>query len=151
MARSLGLDVGNRRIGVAVSDATKLIARPLGVIDRKTEDALARLRALIAEHAPDEIVMGYPYHADGRVGEQARAVEAFAEVLRPAIDIPIRYHDERHSSQDARAIIADKKRKQQPVQDDAIAASVILQRYLDAQRPLDDDADADSDSDEFQA
>jgi putative holliday junction resolvase len=142
MARSLGLDVGNRRIGVAVSDATKLIARPLCVIDRKVEDALTRLRALVAEHAPDEIVMGYPYHADGRVSEQAKAVEAFAEVLRPVIDIPIRYHDERHSSQDARAIIADKRRKQQPTQDDAIAASVILQRYLDAQRPLgDDDSD----------
>lgn len=136
MARSLGLDVGNRRIGVAVSDATKLIARPLCVIDRKMEDALARLRALIAEHQPDEIVMGYPYHADGRVGEQAKAVEAFAEALRPVTAIPIRYHDERHSSQDARAIIADKRRKQQPAQDDAIAASVILQRYLDAQRPL---------------
>jgi putative holliday junction resolvase len=106
------------------------------------EDALTRLRALVAEHAPDEIVMGYPYHADGRVSEQAKAVEAFAEVLRPVIDIPIRYHDERHSSQDARAIIADKRRKQQPTQDDAIAASVILQRYLDAQRPLgDDDSD----------
>ncbi len=138
MARALALDVGNRRIGVAVSDASKLLARPLGVIDRKRSDALERVKALVLEFAPDEIVIGYPRHADGRPSEQATQVEGFAAALRQAVDVPQRYYDERHSTQEAREIIATKKRGQQPPSDDAIAASVILQRYLDSLRSLDD-------------
>jgi putative Holliday junction resolvase len=134
MARALALDVGNRRIGVAVSDASKLLARPLVVIDRKRGDALERVKALVAEFSPDEIVIGYPRHADGRPSEQAAQVEGFAAVLRQAIDVPQRYYDERHSTQEAREIIAAKKRGRQPSSDDAIAASVILQRYLDSLR-----------------
>lgn len=143
MARALALDVGNRRIGVAVSDASKLLARPVGVIDRKREDALERLRALVLEFAPDEIVIGYPRHADGRPSEQATRVEGFAAVVRQAIDLPQRYYDERHSTQEAREIIATKKRANQPHSDDAIAASVILQRYLDSLRSLDDGLEPD--------
>lgn len=143
MPRALALDVGNRRIGVAVSDASKLLARPLCVIYRKREDALARLRALVREFAPDEIVIGYPRHADGRPSDQAAQVEGFAADLRQAIDVPQRYYDERHSTQEAREIIAGKKRAQQPHSDDAIAASVILQRYLDSLRNQDEDFEPD--------
>ena len=140
MARSLGLDVGDRRIGVALSDPTKLIARPLCVVDRRSHNAVAEVRALALEHQVDEIVIGMPFHIDGRVGEQAERVEAFATALRSAIDIVVRYHDERHSTRDARAIIAAKKRRQQEKHDDAIAASVILQRHLDSMRAPQDDA-----------
>jgi putative holliday junction resolvase len=143
MARTLALDVGNRRIGVAISDASKLLARPIGVIDRKREDALERLRALVLEFAPDEIVIGYPRHADGRPSDQATRVEGFAAVLRQAIDVPQRYYDERHSTQEAREIIATQKRAKQPQSDDAIAASVILQRYLDSLRSMDQDYEPD--------
>jgi putative Holliday junction resolvase len=142
MPRSLGLDIGNRRIGVAISDASKLIARPLGVIDRKNEDALARLSELLREYAPDEIVIGMPYRADGGIGEQAQAVQAFAETLRTRTDVPLSFYDERFSSQEAQEIIASKKRKQQPVNDDALAASVILQRYLDERPGNDGDFDS---------
>ena len=138
MARVLALDVGNRRIGVAVSDASKLLARPVCVIDRKTDNVLERLRALVAEHAPEEIVIGYPRHADGRLSEQTARVEGFAAELRQAVDVPQRYYDERHSTQEAREIIAAKKRGKQPANDDAIAASVILQRYLDELRDQND-------------
>ncbi|GIV83627.1 MAG: hypothetical protein KatS3mg052_0634 [Candidatus Roseilinea sp.] len=81
MARTLALDIGNRRIGAAVSDVTKLIARPLCVIDRRREDAVARVLALVAEHEADEVVVGLPLHADGNISEQARQVQAFVEAL----------------------------------------------------------------------
>jgi putative Holliday junction resolvase len=134
MARTLGLDIGNRRIGVAVSDASKLIARPLCVIDRKHEDASARLKALFAEYEPDEIVIGYPYRADGGVGEQAARVDAFVAELRALTQIPLTRFDERFSTAEAREIIAGKKRTRQPEHDDAVAAAVILQRCLDERR-----------------
>lgn len=131
MARTLALDVGDRRIGVAASDVTKLIARPLCVIDRKREDAIARVIALVAEHAADEVVVGLPLHADGSVSEQARQVQAFVEALGAQLDVPIRWVDERYTTQDARQILTEVRRRKQPDHDDAIAAAVILQRYLD--------------------
>lgn len=143
MARSLALDVGNRRIGVAVSDATKLIARPLGVIDRKQEDALNRIASLVREQQVDEIVMGLPYHADGKLSSQAQQVQQFAGLLQAQVDVPITFMDERYTTQDAKAIIAEARRGKQPQHDDAVAAAVILQRHLDAQR-------RDSAADEFE-
>ncbi len=144
MARTMALDIGDRRIGVAVSDASKMIARPLLIIDRKTEDALARLRALVLEYAPDLLVVGYPVHMDDAVSEQARAVDAFCATLRTAIALPVAYMDERFSTSDAREIIAGKRRKDKPRHDDALAAAVILQRHLDdARADASDAADQD--------
>lgn len=131
MARTLALDVGNRRIGVAVSDALKLIARPVCVIDRKREDALARIAALAAEHQADELAIGLPVHADGTLGDQAEQVQRFAEAVRARVPVPVTFVDERYTTQDAKHIIAGTKRRKQPVHDDAIAAAVILQRHLD--------------------
>ncbi len=133
MARTLALDIGNRRIGVAVSDVTKLIARPLCVIDRKREGAIERVIALVAEHEADEVVVGLPLHADGNLSEQARQVQAFVEVLGARLSVPIRWVDERYTTQDARQILAEVRRRKRPDHDDAIAAAVILQRYLDEQ------------------
>jgi len=134
MARTLALDVGNRRIGVAVSDVTKLLAKPLGVIDRKVEDAPAQVLAWVKDNDVDEVIVGLPYHADGRVSEQAMLVRQFVDGLLPRLDVPLKYVDERHSTQDAKAIIAEQKKRKQPAHDDAIAAAVILQRYLDERR-----------------
>jgi putative Holliday junction resolvase len=140
MARSLGLDIGNRRIGVAISDATKLIATPLTVIDQRTEDALARLREIVAEHDPDEVVVGVPINLPGQSGEQASLTQIAARDFASALALPLVLVDESFSSAEAKAIIASKRRKDQPQHDDAIAASVILQRHLDALRE-DDFAD----------
>jgi putative Holliday junction resolvase len=139
MARSLGLDVGNRRIGVAVSDTSKTIARPVGVIDRKREDALNRIAQHVRDQQPDEIIVGYPWNADGTAGEQARTVEQFTALLRSRVNVAIRFYDERFSTSEAQGILGAKKRKQQTEHDDAIAAAVILQRYLDERRPIGDD------------
>jgi putative Holliday junction resolvase len=134
VARTLALDVGNRRIGVAVSDATKLIARPLCVIDRKHEDALAHIAELAREQQVDEVVIGLPYHADGKVSSQAQQVRRFAESLQTQVAAPITFVDERYTTRDAKVIIAEVRRGRQPQHDDAVAAAVILQRHLDASR-----------------
>lgn len=128
------MDVGNRRIGVAVSDASKLIARPVCVVDRKTEDGLARVLALVQEQQADEVIIGQPINANGSTGPQAALVEQFAEQLRVQLKVPLVFVDERYSTQDAREIMGNKKNKQQPKHDDALAAAVILQRYLDQKR-----------------
>jgi putative holliday junction resolvase len=144
MARALGLDVGNRRIGVAVSDASKLLARPLCLIDRKAEDGVLRVLALVREQQADEVIVGNPLNTDGKVGPQAERVQHFAEQLRTQLthrNVPLVLVDERYSTQDAREIVQSKKAKQQPKHDDALAAAVILQRYLDAHRELTVDSD----------
>jgi putative Holliday junction resolvase len=147
MPKTLCLDIGDRRIGVAVSDASKIIATPLCVIDRKHEDALARLNEIASSQQPDEIVIGMPHNGAGKSNAQVERTTAFAQTLRAVIDLPVIYHDESFSSAEARAIIAGKKRGRQDLHDDAVAASVILQRYLDARRDSLDDFDDFDDSD----
>ncbi len=134
MARSLGLDIGNRRIGVAVSDALKMIARPLGVIDRKTEQPLERVTQFVTQQQVDELIVGLPFNVDGSKGEQAARVEKFVEQLRLHVQVPIHFCDERYSTLDAQAILQGQKRKGRGEPDDAVAAAVILQRVLDERR-----------------
>ena len=134
MARSIGLDVGNRRIGVAISDTLKVIARPLEVIDRQKQDAPQVIQQLVHNQAADEVIVGYPWNTDGSAGPQARQVEVFVAQLRKVLDIPIRLCDERYSTGEAIEIMGTARRKDRAKHDDAVAAAVILQRYLDLQR-----------------
>jgi len=144
MARSLGLDIGNRRIGVAVCDALKVIARPLDVIDRKHRDAIGAIITHVQTQEVDEIVVGYPMNVNGTAGEQAHAVERFVASLEVRIKIPIVFCDERFSTGEAREIMGAKRRRDSSQPDDAFAAAVILQRHLDKRRdeheaPCDDE------------
>jgi len=118
----LALDYGSARTGVAVSDPTGTIARPLGVVERAGTDAgLARLRELIAEEAPERVVVGLPLTLRGEHGEQARETELFVETLRGAVDLPVELFDERFTS-----VLADG--------DDARAAAHLLSSYLEWSR-----------------
>jgi len=115
----LALDYGSARTGVAVSDPTGTIARPLGVVERAGTDAgLARLRALIAKEEPDRVVVGLPLTLRGEHGEQAQETERFVETLRGAVDCPIELFDERFTS-----VLAGG--------DDARAAAHLLTTYLE--------------------
>ena len=139
--RALGVDYGRKRIGLALSDATGLLARPWKTIARtgsppQVAAALAREAAALA-FEPDglaSIVIGWPRRLSGEPTEQTAAVEALAAHLRQLSDISVVLQDERLTSREAESILAATEkdwRKRKPLVD-ATAAAVILQDYLDA-------------------
>jgi len=135
--RALGLDVGDKRIGVALSDLEGIMAIALTVIERRVEDAsMKRIIALAHEHKVERIVVGLPRSLDGSIGEQARKVQDFTESLSGCTDIPVVFWDERFSTFDAeRALMeAGVKRDKRKKHRDSVAAAFILQGYLDNER-----------------
>lgn len=130
----LALDLGSRRIGIAVGNTEVRLATPLRVIERTTpgEDAV-RLRRLAEEYGADELIVGLPREVDGSVGPQAEWVANYAEQLRQVLDMPIQFSDERYSTAEALARLraAGMKDKQGRATIDAVAAAVILQDFLD--------------------
>lgn len=133
--RILGLDYGEARIGVAVSDALGMLATPLDTICEKNRDEQLKKTAAVArEYKVEKLVVGYPKHMDGTVGHRAQYTEEFARDLSGMLDIPYVMWDERLSSTEAHRIlesggVSGKKRKTKV---DKIAAVIILQGYLDA-------------------
>jgi putative Holliday junction resolvase len=120
----VALDFGRARTGVAVSDPTGTLARPLGVVERAaTEDGLARLAALIADEEADRVVVGLPLTLRGERGEQARETEAFVEALAAATDVPVVTFDERFTTD-----LAEQAPSRTP--EDARAAAHLLSSYL---------------------
>ena len=138
MPRTMAMDVGDRRIGIALSDPLGIIAQGLTTIvrDRRPENDLPKFKALIEEHDVDRIVVGWPLETSGRVGGQARKVERFVEDLKTVIDLPFDFWDERMTSAQAeRALLeADTRRAKRKELIDKVAATVILQSWLDAHR-----------------
>ena len=133
--RLLGLDIGGRRIGVAISDEMGMIASPIAMIERQT-DVVGRLRDLVREYGAARLIAGLPVGLSGREGPQAAEVREYTDALATEVGLPLEYWDERLSTSIAeQSLIAQgtrrNKRKQQV---DAVAASVILQSYLDNQR-----------------
>jgi putative Holliday junction resolvase len=136
MARWLALDVGDKRIGLALSDETGTLARPLSTLKRasKRED-FERLAALCAEYQIEKIICGLPRTLRGEEGPQARRVRRYAAELAQAIGLAIEFWDERFSSIDAqeRLTAAGRKLKDKGAID-AAAAAIILQEYLDSHK-----------------
>jgi len=141
----LGIDAGERRVGVAVSDALRLLATPLCVLDRARGLApvLDALTELTRREGIDRMIVGLPLNADGSHGQQARRAEDFARVAARVVGVPVDLWDERLSTQEAEAIVRAQgrstRRVRQRGQLDAIAAAVILQDYLDHAPPPDAD------------
>ena len=139
--RVMALDVGGKRIGVAISDESGTIATPLGAVVRGRGDH-AELRRLVAEWSVERLVIGLPTGLSGREGPQAADVRAYAGALATALGaedraaLPIDFWDERLTTAIAeRSLIASgAKRAQRKERIDAVAAAVILQDYLDAAR-----------------
>jgi putative transcription antitermination factor YqgF len=126
----LALDYGRARTGVAVSDVTGTLARPVGVIERAgSEDGLARIAALVAEQGAERIVVGLPLTLRGQRGEQARETETFVEALRAVVTVPVETFDERFTT--ALAAQAPASR----AAEDARAAAHLLAGYLQAVSP----------------
>jgi putative holliday junction resolvase len=132
--RSLGLDVGERRIGVAVSDVEGWLASPLLVVERReAQRDFARIAALVQEQGAARVVVGLPRSLDGGIGPQARRVQRWARRLQPHLAVPIVYWDERYSTAEAARRLAATPARRRPGLD-AAAAAVILQDFLDAER-----------------
>lgn len=135
----MGLDLGEKTIGVAVSDGLRQVASPLETLKRaKFRDNAARLLALAAERGIAGIILGLPFNMDGSEGPRCQATRAFARNLLPLTDLPIGYWDERLSTVAAeRALLeADTTRKRRAEVIDHVAAGYILQGVLDRLRHI---------------
>jgi putative Holliday junction resolvase len=138
--RVMALDVGHKRIGVALSDPGQVLASSLQVIERKGQQRdLATVVQLVREHEVGKIIIGYPRSLNGTVGQQAKFVERYVAVLEKklvdaSLDVPVVLWDERLSTVAADRLMAEAGRKARERREriDAVAAAVILQDYLDA-------------------
>ena len=135
--RALGLDVGEKRIGVALSDSLGIMASALSVVEEKSEDdAIKRILALAREHDVECIVIGLPRSLDGSMGPQALKVDAFADTLAGRTDIAVVTWDERFTTAEAERVLveAGTKRDKRKRHRDSVAAALILQGYLDSEK-----------------
>src|SRR5215470_4398567 len=135
--RVMGLDVGDKTIGIAISDALLLTAQSRPTLRRKDlKSDIEFLRQLAAENEVHQIVMGQPLHMDGRESSQSQKVALFAEELKKALDLPVAFWDERLTSFEAEQHLEQMglNWRQRREQVDKIAAMIILQNYLDNQR-----------------
>lgn len=135
--RIIGLDVGEKRIGVAMSDPLGILASPLTQINRTgNRTAIEAILELVRQHEVERIIAGMPYSIDGSLGQQAERVGGFLRKLSEHLDIPVETWDERYTTVAAEGKMAeagirkDKRKKQI----DAAAAALILQEYLDTKR-----------------
>jgi putative Holliday junction resolvase len=141
--RVLGVDLGSKRIGLAISDEEAKFAFPAGILDsRGRKRDIRALRELITEKQIGRAVVGLPIHMDGRRGPEAEKAIRFATDLSEATGIPVDTLDERWTSQEAERLLPHVTGKRGPDRRrkgviDEMAASIILRTYL-AQRPMDD-------------
>jgi putative Holliday junction resolvase len=141
--RVVGIDFGLRRIGLAVSDATGVLARPLQTLERgqgqSDADVVGAVLRVVSDlvasgEAVDAIVLGLPRRLDGTPNDQTAIVERFASRLRDATTLPVHLQDERLTSHEAESRLATRERdwRKRKARLDAAAAAIILQDYLDA-------------------
>jgi putative Holliday junction resolvase len=130
----LGIDHGNARIGVAISDLSLTLARPLRIVKHmsRQEDAKT-ISAIASEEACSAIIVGLPLDADGSIGPRARSVNRFIEELRSQTDCEVIAWDESNSTKNATeaSILRGESKKQRQTAMDDQAAAIILQDYLD--------------------
>ncbi|HEY1292028.1 MAG TPA: Holliday junction resolvase RuvX [Chloroflexota bacterium] len=134
----LGIDAGERRVGVAMSDELRLLASPVTVLDRRPRGlapVMDRIRDLVRREDVRHMVVGLPLNADGSEGSQARRARDFARVAERVVGIPVTMWDERLSTREAEAILRAQGRNLRRVRArgelDAVAAAAILQDFLD--------------------
>ncbi len=135
--RVLALDLGDRRVGIALSDPTGTIAQGLEVLERRGgRQVIEHIRRRVADYQVERIVVGLPLRMDGTEGVEAEKVRRFVARLQTAIRVPIDVYDERLSTVAAeRLMVADDvSRTRRRQRRDAVAAALILQSYLERRR-----------------
>lgn len=133
----LAVDLGLKRTGLAVSDITETLASPVGTITETNLDVLAqRIAATAAEQRAEEIVVGHPRNMDGSRGESAQRAEVFAQTLRELTGLPVRLWDERMTTISATSYLnqTNTRGKKRKAVIDTVAATIILQDYLESRR-----------------
>jgi putative holliday junction resolvase len=134
---ALGLDLGDARIGVAISDPERTTAVPVGTVHvGQPPGELKAIAALVRDRGATAIVLGHPISMRGERGDRAQRAEAFAEALRAVVDVRVELHDERLSTVEAERALAAAGTRGRDLRGavDASAAAVILQAWLDARR-----------------
>lgn len=130
--RCLGIDYGRRRIGLALSDPTLLIATPLIIIEnRGIKKTVLQIMDIIQKNDVKQIVVGLPLHANGDESEMSAEARRFGDVF-VALGFPVEYVDERYTSYEAESMIGNHPQSKKLI--DKVAASIILQVYLDERR-----------------
>ena len=132
--RILSMDVGDRRIGMEVSDMLGWTAQGIATLERKsTEEDLVQIEKIIHQYQPEKIVVGLPKNMNGTLGPQGEKVKAFAETLEDRFNLEIVFWDERLTTVSAHKtmIEADMSRRKRKQKVDQLAAVLILQSYLD--------------------
>jgi putative holliday junction resolvase len=133
----MALDVGGRRIGVALSDTTRVLASPLTTLRAEPRDrVLSEIAALVLRHEVAEVVVGLPLTLSGEIGPQAHVIQLFVERLKGVLTAPIHMFDERLTTVAAERMMVDlgMKPEQRKARIDEVAASIILQDFLDSKR-----------------
>ncbi|MDQ3929867.1 MAG: Holliday junction resolvase RuvX [Chloroflexota bacterium] len=136
--RVLGLDIGKRRIGVAVSDELGLLARPVETVQSVSLNVdVKRIAELAQELGAEMVVVGDPLHMSGDPSTMSNRARKFGETLQATSGLPVEYCDERLTSVEAERILRDQGVHPRKVREqiDAVAASVILQSYLNGKKP----------------
>jgi putative holliday junction resolvase len=147
-AHILALDYGRARIGMAIADSRAALARPLGTLDRinRNED-MRRLRELVREHGVRQIVVGLPLRLDGTRGDMAEEAARFGQRVHKQLGLPVEMVDERLTSWEAERLLEEqqgrtihaasskKKKRDEKMGVDAMAAALILKEYLDRHQP----------------
>jgi putative Holliday junction resolvase len=134
MHRAMGLDVGDKKIGVALSDPSQVLASPLKTIFRVNDDAaIEEIIGLAKKHNISKLVVGLPYSLSGAIGKQAEKVLLFSKQIAQAVDVDIIMQDERLTSVSANQKLREAGKRGSKLKNemDAAAATVILQSYLD--------------------
>ena len=135
--RILSIDLGERRVGLAISDPLGFTAQGMDTLEMKgTKDLLRQLTEICRERGVGEVVIGLPVNMDGSRGPKAKQVEALVPELEKALGVPVKTWDERLTSRQAgRLMIAEGlSRHKQRMQSDRLAATLILQNYLETKR-----------------
>ncbi|GEO56257.1 MULTISPECIES: Holliday junction resolvase RuvX [Weissella] len=142
MGRIMGLDVGSRTVGVAVSDLLGWTAQGVEIIrinEDEKEFGIDRMKELVAQFEPTGFVLGLPKNMNNTSGPRVEAAQAYGELLTETFGLPIDFQDERLTTVEAERMLveeADASRKKRKQVIDKLAAALILQNYLDRKGPL---------------
>jgi putative Holliday junction resolvase len=133
----MGLDIGDSRIGVALSDPMGVLASPMTIINRTDEPAdIEAIVALVREHQVGRVIAGLPLSLDGSLSRQTEKAKAFATALSCRLEIPVEFRDERLTTVTVKRLVQGLRKTGRGTRYDAMAAALILQGYLDEDHQL---------------